>query len=83
MIIGIGCGQPDTDSAFVDLELQAALLVIVGLLTQFRELGCVLKQPLFHLGIVSMDLCGGVFCAVINLCGFLFLGNSCFYKDPL
>ena len=31
-IIGIGCCQPDADSAFIDLESQAALFVIVGLL---------------------------------------------------
>jgi hypothetical protein len=30
--------QPDTDSAFIDLEPQAAALIIVGLLAQFREL---------------------------------------------
>ena len=46
-IIGIGCCQADADSAFVDLEPQTALFVIVGLLAQFRELGCVFKQPLF------------------------------------
>ena len=35
--------QPDADSAFVDLEPQAALLVIVGLLAQLREFGCVFQ----------------------------------------
>ena len=31
--------QPEADSAFFDLEAQAALLIIVSLLAQFRELG--------------------------------------------
>ena len=42
----IGSCQSDADSAFVDLEAQAAMLVIIGLLAQFREFGCVFKQPL-------------------------------------
>lgn len=45
--IGIRCGQTDADPALVDLEPQTALLIIVGLLTQFREFGSVGKQPLF------------------------------------
>ena len=53
-------GQSDANSAFIDLEPQAALRV-VGLLTQFREFGCVFQQPLFQLGIVGVDLCGGSF----------------------
>lgn len=59
-IIGVGCRQPDADSAFIDLEAQTALLVIIGLLAQFRELGCVFKQTLLQFGIVGVDLCGGV-----------------------
>ena len=50
--------QPDADSAFVDLEAQAALLVIIGLLAQIREFGGIGQQPLFQLGIVGVDLCG-------------------------
>ena len=45
-VIGVGCCQPDTDPALVDLESQAALTIIVSLLAQFREFGCVLPQPL-------------------------------------
>ena len=45
-IFGVRCCQPDADSAFINLESQAALLVIVGLLAQLREFGCVFKQPL-------------------------------------
>ena len=45
-VIGVGCRQPDADSAFVDLEPQAALTIIVSLLAQFRVFGCVLPQPL-------------------------------------
>jgi hypothetical protein len=37
--------QPDTDSAFIDLEPQAAALIIVGLLAQFWELGGIGQQP--------------------------------------
>ena len=55
------------------------MLVIVGLLAQFREFGCVFKQPLFQLGIVGVDLCGGVFGIVIYLSDFLLLGKSCSY----
>lgn len=32
--------QPDADPAFVNLEPQAAVLVIVGLLAQFRVFAC-------------------------------------------
>ena len=45
-IIGVGCRQPDTDSALVDFEAQTALAIIVGLLAQFRVLGCILPQAL-------------------------------------
>jgi hypothetical protein len=45
-VIGVGCRQPNTDVALVDLEPQAALTIIIGLLTQFRVFGCVLPQPL-------------------------------------
>ena len=45
-IFGVGCCQPDADPVLVDLKPQAALTVIVGLLTQFRVFGCVLSQPL-------------------------------------
>ena len=45
-VIGVGCCQPDADSALVDLEAQTTLAIIVGLLTQFRVFGCILPQPL-------------------------------------
>ena len=45
-VIGVGCRQSDTDPALVNLEPQAALTIIVSLLAQFREFGCVLPQPL-------------------------------------
>ena len=45
-IIGVGCRQPDADAALIDLEPQAALTIIVGLLAQFRVFGCVLAKPL-------------------------------------
>ena len=45
-VIGVGCRQPDADAALVDLEPQAALPIIVGLLAQFRVFGCVFPQPL-------------------------------------
>ena len=45
-VIGVGCHQPDADAALVDLKAQTALLIIVGLLTQFRVFGCILPQPL-------------------------------------
>ena len=44
--IKVWCCQSDADSAFTNLEAQAALLVIVGLLAQFREFGCIFKQAL-------------------------------------
>ena len=31
-LCAIRCRQPDADSAFINLEVQAALLVIIGLL---------------------------------------------------
>ena len=37
--LAVRCCQSDADSALVNLEPQAALLVIVGLLAQLRELG--------------------------------------------
>ena len=40
-VIGVGCRKSDADPALVDLEPQAALSIIVGLLTQFRVFGCV------------------------------------------
>lgn len=58
--------QSDTDPTFVNFEPQAAVLVIVGLLAQFREFGCVFKQTLLQFGIVSVDLCGRVFGIVKN-----------------
>ena len=39
--LAIRCSQSYADSAFVNLKPQAALLVIIGLLAQFRELGCI------------------------------------------
>ena len=42
-LLGVGCRQSDTDPALVDLEAQTALLVIIGLLAQFREFGCVFQ----------------------------------------
>lgn len=39
------CRQSDTNSTLVDLETQAALLVIIGLLAEFREFGCIGQQP--------------------------------------
>ena len=72
--------QPDADSAFINLEAQAALFVIVGLLAQFRELGGIGQQPILQVDIVDVDLCGGVFGIVIYLSDFLFLGKSCSYK---
>ena len=47
--LAIRCSQSYADSAFVNLKPQAALLVIIGLLAQFRELGCIGRQPLFCL----------------------------------
>ena len=52
--------QSDADSAFVDLEPQAALLVIIGLSAQLRELGGIGQQPLFLLGIVGVGRCAGL-----------------------
>ena len=74
--------QANTDSAFIDLEQQAALFVIIGLLAQFRELGDIGQQTLLQFGIVCVDLCGGVFAIVIYLSDFLLLGKSCFHKNP-
>ena len=45
--LGIGSRQADADSMLVDLEAQAALLVIVGLPAQSWVLGGVCTQPLF------------------------------------
>ena len=45
-IIGVGCRQPDADSAFINLEAQAALFVIVGLLAQLRKLSGIGQQLL-------------------------------------
>ena len=59
-IIGVGCRQPDADSAFIDLEPQAAALIIVGLLALLRELGGIGQQPLFLLGIVGVGRCAGL-----------------------
>ena len=59
-IIGVGCRQPDADSAFINLEAQAALIVIVGLLAQLRELDGIGQQPILQVDIVGVDLCGGV-----------------------
>ena len=59
-IIGVGCRQPDADSAFINLEAQAALFVIVDLLAQFRELDGIGQQPILQVDIVGVDLCGGV-----------------------
>ena len=59
-IIGVGCRQPDADSAFINLEAQAALFVIVGLLAQLRELDGIGQQPILQVDIVGVDLCGGV-----------------------
>mgnify|MGYP004652253419 CR=1 FL=1 len=69
--------QPDTDTALVDLEAQAAVFVIISLLAEFREFGCISQQPLLQLGIVGVDLCNGVFGIVIYLSDFLLLGKSC------
>ena len=66
----IRCGQPDADSAFINLDPKAAVLVIIGLLAQFWELGGMGQQPFFQLGIVGVDLCGGVFSIVIYLSDF-------------
>ena len=52
--------QPDTDSACIDLEPQAAELIIVGLLALLRELGGIGQQPLFLLGIVGVGRCAGL-----------------------
>ena len=80
--LNIRCCQPDADSVFVDIESQAALLVIIGLLAQFWKLGSVVgKQPFLQLGIVGVDLCGWVFGIVIYLSDFLFLGKSCSYRQ--
>ena len=59
-IIGVGCRQPDADSAFINLEAQAALFVIVGLLAQLRELDGIGQQSILQVDIVGVDLCGGV-----------------------
>ena len=59
-LCAIRCRQPDADSAFIDLEAQATLLIIVGLLTQLRELGGIGQQPLFQFCVVCVDLRGGV-----------------------
>ena len=69
--LAIRCSQSYADSAFVNLKPQAALLVSIGLLAQFRELGCIGQQPLFLLGIVGVDLCDGVVGIVIYLSDFL------------
>ncbi len=61
--------QTDADSAFFDLEPQAALLV-VGLLAQFRKLGGIGQQPVLQFGIVGVDLCGGVTAMSKNLSNF-------------
>ncbi len=36
------------------------MLVIISLLAQFRELGCIGQQPLFLLGIVGVGRCAGL-----------------------
>ena len=63
--------QPDTDSAFIYLEAQAAELIIIGLLAQFREFGSIGQQPLFQFCVVGVDLCSGVFGIVKNFRDFL------------
>ena len=50
--LAIRCSQSYADPAFADLKPQAAVLVIISLLAQFRELGCVGQQPLFLLGML-------------------------------
>ena len=73
----IRCCQTDADSALVNLKAQAALLVIVGLLAQFREFGGVGKHPHLKFRIVGVDLRSRVIGIVKNLRDFLFLGKSC------
>ena len=60
-LLGVRGSQPDTNPVFVDLKAQAAVFVIVGLLAQLREFGCIGQQPFLQLGIVGVDLCGGSF----------------------
>ena len=60
--LAIRCSQSYADSAFVNLKPQAALLVIIGLLAQFRVLGGIGKQS---------------FCAWYRGCRPLRRVNSC------
>ena len=64
--LAIRCSQSYADSAFVNLKPQAALLVIIGLLAQFRVLGGIGKQS-FKLGIVGVGRCAGLTAVSKNL----------------
>ena len=48
-------GQPETQPPFLNFKGQPALLIIVGLAAALRVLCRKCRQPLFEIGVVSLD----------------------------
>lgn len=78
-LIRIRRSQANSESSAVNLEGQAALLVIVGLPAQIGMLCCILRQPLFERGIMRLDFDGFAGFVKIDAGRFLPLGQSGFH----
>lgn len=80
--LGVGIGQLDTKSLFLDFKSQATLLVIVGLLAEIGVLNGVFSQTIFECGIMSHDLSNvPIFVKIDDGC-LLFLERRVFIKPP-
>ena len=77
-LVGIRRGQSDAEASAVNLEGQAALFVIVGLVAQVGILCCILCQPLFERGIMRLNFDGFAGFVKIDAGRFLPLGQSGF-----
>lgn len=78
-LVGIRCGQTDSEAPAVNLKGQLTLFVIVGLPAQVGILCRVLCQPLFERGIVRLNFNGFAGFVKIDAGCFLPLGQSSFH----
>ena len=81
--LGVGCGQPDADSVFINREAQTAVFIVLDQLTKVGICGGIGSQVLFEFGVVGVDLGGAVVFVEIQFGYLSFLLGDLFHKTFL
>ena len=81
MLRRIRCCQPDTDSVLIDLELQAALFVILDELAQLLVLLGIRKKLFLQIRVVGINFSKAIVFVEVEPGDLLLSCSSCFSKS--